>query len=339
HTLDGHNPTDIVKSITHLLEPLDSRRIPMFAILYPIALSQEQREMFHKAHEFTHDHCTTFLKESRFSDKQSIDVAGCLFLDLTPMQVAAKWVRGRLVNGRWQLGKNDTTTLTVLGSVDELSLEEVIEKLILPTVSSLAAVRGVAILKPENAFPNVKTWDLNHYFLDIPVKWLSTADISYGAACILENDFPYSICDFSPGEGELVEDALDIQLADGQLITLLPMSSPLPATELFYFTTSKDNQTTATLLFSKKGTSCGVAILELTPKVRGAARIKVVIQCDSFERTKVTTQELGSSDKVILVLDDVVLKDARIRGLLPTISAESKFPVPGVDGVIGELPE
>ncbi|PVG00307.1 hypothetical protein CPB86DRAFT_782885 [Serendipita vermifera] len=209
-------------------------------------------------------------------------------------------------------------------------------KLILPTLSNLDAVQCVAILKPESAFPGLKSLDLNLYFLNIPVKWLSIADLSYGTACMMEANFPFSICDYET-EDPVVEDTLAIQLADGQFYALLPESSSLPTTRLFYFTTSKDSQTTASLQFSKKRLPCGKAVLEdLTPRVRGAARIKVVVQCDLLEHTRVTIQELGSSEKIVMALEDVQFSTSKP---IKVMFGESKSLVLDNDGVVGELPE
>ncbi|PVG00308.1 hypothetical protein CPB86DRAFT_813338 [Serendipita vermifera] len=289
HTLKGHGLIDIVETITHLLQRPNDKQKPMFAISYPIALPQEQCDMLRKAHQFTQDHCTTFLEECRFNIRGDVDVADCLFLDLTPGQVAAKRVRGRIVDGRWQFEKDDATTLTILGSAEDISLEDVIDKLILPTVPNLVTVRCVAILKPEGVFPNLKSWDLNFYFLNIPVKWLSTADLSYGAARMMEVDFPFN------------------------------------------------DQTTANLQFSKERLPCGKAILEgLTPTVKGATRIKVMVQFEDFEQTTVTIQELGSSEKTILMLENVDLSTSKPGKV---IFEEPKSVVPGNDGVVGELPE
>ncbi|PVG00306.1 hypothetical protein CPB86DRAFT_238067 [Serendipita vermifera] len=337
HVLKGHTPTEIVKNIANIFPPLDDGEKTRFAISYPISLLEEQRERFYEAQDYTEDHCTTFLKRCRFNVKQSIDHADCLFLDLTPGQVAAKRVRGRIVDGFWQFGGCKTTGLTILGGVDSISLEDVIEKLILPTVESLDTVRCVAVLKPDNTFPNLATWDLNYHFFDIPVVYLSIADLSYEAACMMESlDPAHFECGYET-DAELTLDTLSIELSDGQSICLLPFCSTLPANRSFYFTTSKDDQTTATLHFRKDGISCGKAILEdLIPKMRGATRIKVVVQCDDSQHTSVTIQGLGSSEKKVILLEDVYASNSF------TASKEYKELKPlvlGIDGVIGELPE
>jgi hypothetical protein len=148
HLLEGHTLTEIIQTITNSFSSND-RPIEVIAISCPIALSREQYEVLHRAYKHTHDHCAAFLKGCRFNVKGMIDIAECLFLDLTPGQVAAKLVRGKINYGLWQLDDERTVALTVLGTVDELSTDDVVNKLVLPTVCSLDTIRCIGILQQK----------------------------------------------------------------------------------------------------------------------------------------------------------------------------------------------
>jgi hypothetical protein len=338
HLLEGHTLTGIIQTITNSFSSNDGP-IEVIAISCPIALPREQYEVLHQAYKYTHDHCMAFLKGCRFNVKGMIDIAECLFLDLTPGQVAAKLVRGKINYGRWQLEDERTVALTVLGTVDELSTDDVVNKLVLPTVSSLDAIRCIGILQPENSFPNISSWDLRFHFPDIPLLWLSVADLSHGSACVAEYHTPLiEMCDYDGGP-DITATSLCIELADGQLVTLLPIGSTLPMSRLFYLTTSKDNQTTATLQFCKDDVPCNRTTVEgLTPRSRGTTRVKVLARCDRFRETTVIIQELGSWEKTMVTLE-------RTRTMIsdpvnPVRSFQwSESPSFGVDGIIGELPE
>jgi hypothetical protein len=334
-------PTKHLSKGNTIINLLSSNGRPMdgvIAISYPIALCHKQYKNPYQNYDFTYDHCTAFLKGCWFNVKEKIDTAQCLFLDLTPGQVAAKLVLGKINNGIWQDSGKDAV-LTVLGKADELSVEDVINKLVLPTVSNLDAVQCIGILRPEKSFPNISSWDLSFHFPDIPLMWLSVAELSYGSARIAEHYTPVSKgVEYEDGVSTTAT-SLCIKLADGQLVTLLPIGSTHPATGIFYLTTSKDDQTTATLQFCKDNTPCGGVMLEgLAPNSRGAVRIKVVVLFDCSRKVTVTVQEPGS-----LKSTKTFLGYMRTRFSFPSDPVRSfqgsKSPSFGIDGIIGELPE
>jgi hypothetical protein len=332
HSLEGHTPTEIVKTITNLF--VSRKNTNGVAVSYPIALPHEHYRILCQEYKPVHDHCTAFLKGCQFSDKKRIENAQCLFLDLTPRQVAAKLVHGKISNGFWQFGDRNAAALTILGSVDELSIEDVVEKLIIPTVSNLDAVRCIGVLKPEDSFPNLSLGDLKSRFSTIPLVCLSVADLSYGSARMAE-DHAFKQLDIWGEQQSMVTDTpLGVRLADGRLITL-PIGSTIPTTRVFYFTTSKDDQTTAELQFYNDNRSCGRVMFEgLTPRARGAARIKIVVQRDFFLDTIVTVQEVGSAEKTTVILQQMTSSLSGLDEEFREINS-----IYGIDGVIGELPE
>jgi hypothetical protein len=127
-----------------------------------------------------------------------------------------------------------------------------------------------------------------------------------------------------------------VQLADGTILDLTQYNRDGPAKIRCVFTTSKDNQVTATLRLSTRYLHYEELIIEgLTPRPKGGARIKVTIERDLSSGERVATiQELGSNLDVSLPL-----REASRDGIRDTSLIQYSRPAFGIDGVIGELPE
>ncbi|PVG00310.1 hypothetical protein CPB86DRAFT_238277 [Serendipita vermifera] len=338
YKLEGDSLFDINKTLKSL-DPQQCFR--HFALSYPIYLSDEKRKDLYKTHLHTHDHCTAFLNGCHFGVGESRGDVDCLFLDLTPGQVAASLVRGEISGGQWSFSSENQVALTVLGAVGDLTVQDIVDKLVLPTTTNSATLQCVGILKPEDTFPNISTFELESRFPGIPVKWLSVADLSYGSAVWMcrRRKFYEEIQHASPL-------TLGVKLADGEIVTVIPEHSRLPATRQFYFTTSKDNQTSASLQFFRGTVPCGKVTLEgLVPRSRGTARIKLSVEwvlcrttwvsCDS---TTIEVEELGSAVRAKGDLGAIDWVDVQ-KNKGYEEGDKQLAPIFGRDGVIGALPE
>jgi hypothetical protein len=341
HKLDGDSTLDIIKTVNEIMSLGPIRPKTEVALSHPIYLSDEQRKSFYKVHLYIHDHCAAFLNGCHFGIEESEGEVDSLFLDLTPGQVAVSLVRGVISDGEWCISKGKQVALTVLGTVDLVSVQEIFDKLIIPTAPSLAALQCVGILRPEGAFPSISNCELASRFLDIPVKWLSVADLSYGSAVWM-----YRRQRFFDDVKHLSPLTLGIKVASGEIVNIIPEDFPLPTTRQFYFTTSRDHQTTATLQIFRGSVLCGQVILKgLIPGLRSTARIKVSaewVYCRTSymtcDLTTIYAEELGSMVQAKVNLGGVDWADVqRNPGYWESVK---QLPLAfGRDGVIGELPE
>ncbi|PVF98582.1 hypothetical protein CPB86DRAFT_825625 [Serendipita vermifera] len=295
HRLSGHQPAEIQGFISNEInmEPVPGREL--FTFSYPIATSQEQHEAFLTVKESSHDHCKAFLSGCTFDTMQSED--------LTPGQIGAMVVEGTIEDQRWKY--KERRRMVILGDVAELSIRDVVDKLIAPIVPTLSALQCVGILRPEGAFPELPSIPLELCLNNIPVKWLSLADLSYGSASML---YHQQLFNYTKKHRRVS------MLFNGSLVDLLLFKFR----EVRYFlTTSKDNQASATLGFFKDAALSDEVVLRgLSLGLKGTARIKLTIEYSiTTPEWVVIIEELGST--------------AKTRAM----------PVFGIDGVIGALPE
>ncbi|PVF91835.1 hypothetical protein CPB86DRAFT_270582 [Serendipita vermifera] len=138
-----------------------------------------------------------------------------------------------------------------------------------------------------------------------------------------------------------------IALANGKSVTVLPKAQAIPVKQIFIFTTSKDNQRTATVGLLRGTVPIGKVTLEgMIPKLKGEAAIKVTINTNSSGDTTVTMEEIGTDLKVEKDVGSIIDWDEYLnerateayetykKGL-----AKQTDMILGRDGVIGELPE
>ncbi|CAG8578581.1 15658_t:CDS:2, partial [Acaulospora colombiana] len=334
--IDNSSVEAIVDTITRLVgfdtTPADNE----FAIAFPIAVSKDQWSTFKKKKMYSHDHCTAFLNGYASGAPDKGDING-LFIDLTPGQVAATLVNGGIRDKKWYFTGSGGGRV-VLGDISELSIQTVMDKLVIPVVPEHIHPYCIGILRPEGAFPNLSSNELEARFPDTPVKWVSLNDISHGSA-ILMNRKVTSVDDSGGVEYSWLP--LGVTLANGQIVTILPGDQRLPTDRKVILSTSQDNQTTATLRFSIGTIPWGEVVLEgLSPKAKGEGRIKLTIDCNHSGGTAVVVEEVGSTVQKTLRLKNIVeISSADAKAYKADTANKQVEQTLGADGVIGELPE
>jgi hypothetical protein len=337
HNLDQSSVRDAMGTITRSVgfdtAPVDND----FAITFPIGVSEEQEKAFGGTNIYSHDHSMAFLNAYASSASDEDDVDG-LFIDLTPGQVAAKLASGGVRDGKWYF-KGTFVRPVVLGDVKDLSLQTVMDKLVTPVAPNYMQLYCVGILRPESAFPNISSSDLEARFPDTPVKWVSLDNLSHGAALFMHRQIIASNDDWDCAEFTYLP--LGLALANGQRVTVVPGEHLLPMERKVVLSTSKDNQTSVTLRFVIGTLPWGEVVLEgLSPKPKGEARIKLAISCDRNGGTSVTAEEVGSAVNKVQRLKNILnhsLEDA--KAYEADTSNQQLEQTLGPDGVIGELPE
>jgi hypothetical protein len=335
HRLHGSNSGNIVNSISTeiCLEYVADPKT--FTWSYPIATTEAQRMAFEASDENSHDHCTAFLSACNFDAISSRDVVEVLFIDLTPGQVAAMVMRGTIYQGKWT--PEEPGKKFVLGEIDKLSLEK-FDELVALVAPNLPTLQCVAVLRPEGAFPELLSIKVELKFINIPFKWVSLADLSYGSAILLYSRLGLEYTPFRCGGAFSCPDVYCVQLADGRFINISTYNIDMCERTWHIFTTSKDNQVTATLrLFGWSTAYDDLVIKGLAPGPKGTARIKVILEYDEVSGESVATiQGLGSNLNVRLPLRG---KTGKQTEELEDISTRVQYGQFGIDGVIGELPE
>jgi hypothetical protein len=339
HTLHCSTPEDIVNSISRELDLEYMVDQKSFTWSYPIATTAAQRVAFDAADKNSHNHCDAFLSACHFGDRNRQDSAEVLFIDLTPGQVAVMVMRGVIHSGQWT-SKEPGKTVS-LGELDGMSIEK-FEEIVALVAPNLSILRCVAILRPEGAFPELLSIKVELKFINIPVQWLSLADLSYGSAMLLYRQLGLKFRSFRCGGCFSSPNPCYIQLADGNLVNIAPDDLYTHSKVWNFFTTSKDEQVTATLRFSRWDTTYDELVVEgLTPGPKGGSRIRVMVEHDNVTGEPVATiQELGSNLNAKLTLR-VRPKDENEGSVYryPLVGARISYAQFGIDGVIGELPE
>ncbi|PVF95176.1 hypothetical protein CPB86DRAFT_739124 [Serendipita vermifera] len=344
HMLDGHSITEMMTAFERAASFTTTSVDNGLAITYPLALSKAERDALEGANQFnTHDHLHSFANDYAFHHSTAIkQLRGhrVMFIDLTPGQVAASLCVGSLNSGIWYYSGSKRKD-KFLNNILNLTTQDVIDKLINPLKGNSPSLNCVGILRPDGAFPDVSNSQLEAQFPDTLVKWVSLAELSQAIAMVMHRQI--TTHDIQWSHATLISIPLGLVLADGRTVTLIPSKHFLPADAKAILTTSKDNQTTATLRFTKGLIPCGEIVVEgLTPQVKGAARIKVMINCEEDGRPTVTVEQFGSLLKTTGRLDNLVEnhKGEDIDEYNNAVSSiKQVVPVFGQDGVIGELPE
>jgi hypothetical protein len=308
---------------------------------YPIATSEEQRAAFKSKHGRYYDHCTAFLTGCQFgvSKSQSV-VAEALFIDLTPGQVAAVVMQGVIKQGTWT--SKEVREKAVFGKVDNLSIEK-FDELVALVAPNLSNLECVAVLRPEGAFPDLLPIKIELKFVNIPFKWVSLADLSYGSSALIIHRLDRKSRCNTISRSRRLPNVRYMHLVDGTLLDITQRAR-------YIFTTSKDNQITATLRLGTKSVRYTenveyeeIVIRGLNPRPKGDARIKMIIQRDTINfggGQVVTIQDLGSNFDVRLSLREKPRDGIEeIGGDSVDTPVQYAQPAYGIDGVIGELPE
>jgi hypothetical protein len=238
-----------------------------FALSYPIAATEAQSAVFKDANKGSHNHCTAILSACQFGiNTQS--VVEVLFIDLTPGQVTAMVMQGVIDQGKWSCEKEGAKV--VLGNVDQMSAQK-LDELVTLVAPNLSTVQCVAILRPEGAFPELLSIKVELNFVNIPVRWVYLADLSYGSAMRLHHQLgPKRWSVISCGGPYTPQPSWYVQLAGGNFVEVVPAIKYKSGQILHFFTTSKNNQVTATVRLAIRGFIYdGLVIEGLTPNSKG----------------------------------------------------------------------
>jgi hypothetical protein len=336
HRLHGSNSGDIVSYISTEARSEYVAGQKTFAWSYPIATTGAQRVAFEAAlGKDSHNHCAAFLSAYNFGAINSEGVVEALFIDLTPGQVAAMVMRGTIYGGKWT--SKEPGKKIVLGEIEKLSIEK-LDELVALVAPNLSTLQCVAVLRPDGAFPELLSIKVELKFINIPFKWVSLSDLSYGSAMLLYRRLGLECEPFGCGGNFSCPDVYCVQLADGKFINISIYDIAVRDRTWHFFTTSKDNQVTATLrLFGFYTAYDGIVVKGLTPGPKGTARIKVTLEYDGANsQSVVTIQDLGSNLNIRLPLRGEPWKETEE---LEDIFARVQDAQLGRDGVIGELPE
>jgi hypothetical protein len=224
-----------------------------------------------------------------------------------------------------------------LGDVSTLSVQDLIDKLIVPLLPPSKTFYRIGILRPDEAFSNLSLEDIKEKFPGTPIDWVTLDDLSYGAAVVMHRE---RVTDFvHPYERTSTPIPTGIVLADGKLVTILPGFILYPVKKKAWFTTSRDNQTTVTIQVVLGVVAYGVIKLHgLIPRPKGQARIKVTLPTLSNGYKTVVTEELGSTTTRFCRLGYVLEHYGAIQEYALAENKQVGVMI-GRDGIIGELPE
>ena len=295
HKFSGDPLDAILKSIS------DHTGNATLALALPTCVSGEERKALRDVNRVSFSHSVSFIELNSFeitnTDNRPINV---LFLDATPGQAAAELSSAEL-EGDWFVTSEAKTVLTETHS-ETLSPQDIIEKLVVPTVPKATKLDQIAILRPEGESTELES-ALTTRFSGARVKWVTLTDLSRGAALwihrrpLMTPDTKI-ICSF-----DIVPVHIGIVLANGQIATVVRRLTIPPSSKTIVLTTSHDNQTTATLQFVNGKKPCGQVVLEeIVPKPKGDVRIQATIEIDHDGKEVATVEELGSTNKKVVEL-------------------------------------
>jgi hypothetical protein len=346
--IDGHTVDDIV-NIFHDIVGFDARLDSNgFTVSLPIMASQQQSKAFEEAigdRRRVSNHFEAWLAAYTKNAPDSEEDVHFIFIDLTPGQITSIVVmNGRILNQRLISGLN-SIRIRLSGCIDSSNTEDLYDKLVGSIVPGETNLDLVCILRPKGAFPDLSNTGLESKFSGITVKWVTLDDISHGGAVLMDREPVTSSTTMLPssrGPGTRIP-PIGITLADGNCITVLPDYGALPYKRTFMFTTSRDNQTIVTVRLCRGTKHCAEVTLNgLTPKPRGQAVIKVILDTSRVMNMSVSIEEIGTSLKITNALGMVLQLYTPNMDVIETSEESTGEQVEmtlGKDGIIGELPE
>lgn len=345
HELEAQTPEALASAISRILSTPTS-----IALSLPVALTDEEKKRYRAVRDvpgmelwYTTDHAVAFLNYiSKELPEEELNV---LFLDLTPGQAAAKVVSAEVDEGCWYFFSE---TKTVAGTADEIkTAEDVIDKLVTPTIKGFSSLHAIYILCPKELCfcPSLASALESHLPKTKCIRFVTLAEISHGAAASRER-FEGVIITHLLG-ADFLALPIRVALANGQLVECVPRNISLPSKRTVVFTTASPNQTSATLAFFHGDTPIGTVVLQGL-KTNPKPRIQVSVSFEDEGETSVIVEELGSSSslaKVVACLSNPLLVNNKedIEAYLDKHRGEDTDAVERSDnledGVLGKLPE
>jgi hypothetical protein len=341
--IDGHSINEILNIFSNIVGFDTTLEDNGFAVSVPISASIEQRSAFSNAnHCPSNDHFHTWVNkyaaEITLEYKRDVNL---LFIDLTPGQVASKFVKGSISENGWDYSQDEDPYICLDQDLVTLNTQDLYDKLVKSIVPTGTRLHRIGVLRPEGAFPDVSTTDLEHKFRHSPVDWVTLDRLSQGAAIVMSRE-PFFICELEPIRTFL---PIGITIANGKSVTIFSENEDAPAERKFILTTSQDNQTTATIRLVKGNEPFGEISLDgFIPRPKGQAAIKFTLSIDDSAEMMVTIEEVGTDLKKDKSLGNI----ENWRSRITPYQAYKKYHMGeskqvgitiGENGIIGELPE
>lgn len=195
HNVESGDPAEITAEVATKVGFDTTLTDNGFLIAYPISITDEKRGEFKDP---SHDHFMAFVNGYDFSaivSKKGSKDLEALFIDLTPGQVASQLWPGGVWTGHWTFKWPGGST-TILNDAGDLTPQDVVDKLIKPTIGKSSLVDLVGILRPEGESPEILSV-LEAQFPNTVFKWVTLTELSHGAAIIMHREngsFTRSTC-------------------------------------------------------------------------------------------------------------------------------------------------
>jgi hypothetical protein len=330
--VDGHTVDEII-NIFHDTVGFDDRlERNGFQVSLPISASPEQWKAFaHANYNCLCDHLDAWITLHMRKNPHCNGYVNILFVDLTPGQISSQGVTAVLhPHGlRWHwYGINYKNILD--RDFKSLNIDDVYDRLVRPIIMlSTTKLEYIVILRPEGAFSNISAADLESKLPNVCIEWITLDDISRGAALFM---------DLMQIMGDEQDTCLPIEiaLANGKsvIVVLDHIQNPRGS---FFFTTSQDNQTTATVQVSRDTHPWASLTLEgMIPRPRGEALLKVTFRVDGYDAI-IVVEEIETGLKSSEFRGDTI-SPPKLNTYEESIGNRVEM-VFGKDGIIGELPE
>jgi hypothetical protein len=319
-----------------------------FTVAYPIGANSRQREAFHNANLYAHDHFHAWangygVKNKSQEERRDVNF---LFVDLTPGQIAAKLARGNVGSRGWTYNLRGGNLISLSEQEENerqgWPAQEVFDKFVQSIVPEDIQLNLVGILRPEGPFPNLSASELVSKFGDgVQAQWVTLDDLSYGAAIIMNRQRVYGSDEEWDGPTHTYLPT-GVRLANGQILTILHANVHCPTNINALFTTYQDEQTTVTirLLLGTSPFGNPVTLENITPKPRGQARIKVRYELTEYGHGRLFVEEMGEkSGKVFKGLGSALYYNKTEIEAYRNETTNKQIEITyGKDGVVGELP-
>ncbi|PVF92367.1 hypothetical protein CPB86DRAFT_791214 [Serendipita vermifera] len=346
HTLsEAQTIKDMTNAFERVIDFDVTERDNGYTITYPLAANKDQRDGFNKAKLYSHDHFHAWANGVGYGGwndgKEKWNVY-FLFVDVTPGQVAAKCVYGNTSKRGWTYNFGDKSAILSeeeQAGVESWTAQDVYDKLVQPLLPpNNKKLSLVGILRPEGTLPNLDASELESKLNGVPLRWVQLNDLSYGAAVIMNCQAIYdSDIDYGPSDTPL---PTGITLANGKTMTIITAHTYCPSGTKLIFTTSEDNQPSATVKILRGTTPFEQLTLNgLTPKPKGEARIKVSFELTEHGHARCTIGEVGTDKRAYQNFGSILIwNKAEVDAYKKETTNKQIDKVVGEDGVVGELP-
>jgi hypothetical protein len=335
--VEGHTVKEILYTFDELVGIEIGSRRDGFAISVPMIASYVQRDAFSDERHFVHDHSQAWAN-AYARDASREENVKLLFIDLTPGQIESALLVGNIDRyGTWW--PTDPSRRASLDDENQITIQDVIDRLIDPIIPDSRKVHQIGILHPEGELPDLSLAELESRLPDVLSVWVTLDYLSYGAAVLMHRRITM-IQPHLSGPPDATDLPMGIALASGQIVTVISMGESLPVIQKIILTNSQDDQATASIRLFRGTTLLKEIMLEgLAPRPRGKIRIKVTFNITRYSLGTVTIEEVSTGLTKETTLETVFSMDwEEIQAYKEATKKQVDMEL-GEDGVIGELPE